>query len=78
MSGMTTLTHSAATHTVREQDIEVECLDCGTYRSVTDLSIDGLGSCPACGYLGWVLAGEVDATELSTLRLMRMRTSSTR
>ena len=75
---MTTLTHAAATHTAREHDIGVECLDCGTYRSVTDLSVDGLGNCPACGYIGWALCGEVSATELSTLRLMRMRTSSTR
>lgn len=64
---MTTLTRP-----YREQQLEVECLDCGTYRSVTDLSNDALGVCPACGYIGWTLAGTVTDTELRTLQLMHL------
>ena len=59
-------------HPDREQQIDVECLDCGTCRSVTDLSIDALGLCPACGYLGWTLAGTVTERELRSLHRMHL------
>lgn len=62
---MTTLTHTYA-----ERHIEVECLDCGTCRPVIDLSIDALGVCPACSYIGWTLAGSITETDLDALRLL--------
>ena len=63
---------TTATRPNREQQIEVECLDCGTYRSVTDLSNDALGPCPACGYIGWTHAGAISETELRTLHRMHL------
>jgi hypothetical protein len=64
---MTTLTRPD-----RERQIEIECLGCGTDRSVTDLSNDALGLCPACGYIGWTFAGTVTETELTTLHRVHL------
>jgi hypothetical protein len=49
--------------------IEIECLDCGTFRHVTGLTPDELGMCQACGYLGWTFADSITGPELERLQV---------
>jgi hypothetical protein len=53
----------------REGLIEIECLDCGTYRHVTGVTPDELGACQACEYLGWTFADSITESELGRLRI---------
>jgi Zn finger protein HypA/HybF involved in hydrogenase expression len=53
---------------IDEQQIEVTCLECGSSRTVEGLTDTALGICPACGYVGWALAKDVNFAQLKTLR----------
>lgn len=52
-------------------DQNVECLRCGTVRSIGAVIEEsgGQGECPHCGYLGWAAPSALTESERRVMRL---------
>lgn len=60
------------------EGIEVECLSCGSCRIVSSLTLNALGDCPACGYVGWAAAATLSRRDRAELHLAFARPPGTR